>query len=109
MLTNDELMRIRDEANSILKAIGSHIKLCDPVRHKESAIQYRTATYTNAVVIIGNGGCGIGDPVILGILQVVDIHRPFKWLTSGLPGPNTKKIYHYADPVRSGAMRSGWC
>lgn len=90
---------LRECCNDILKKRGSYLRLTDFVRGKERAAQFKTATFTNVVVIFEP--TGVMSVTILGIIQVVDIHRPFQWMIEGLPGPNTRKIYYHKDKEAS--------
>lgn len=94
---------LRECCNDILKNQGSYLRLTDFVRRKERAAQFKTATFTNVVVIFEI--TEVMNATILGIVQVIDIHKPFRWMIEGLPGPNTRKIYHHQDKEVSA---SGW-
>jgi DNA topoisomerase IA len=94
--TGSVVEQIKSASNEILRAQKSHLKLTDMVRRKDLAIQFKTATYTHVVVILS------ADHTIIGIVQVIDIHRPFKWMMNGLPGPNTRKIYFHKDMNKKG-------
>jgi len=94
---------LRECCNDILKNQGSYLRLTNFVRGKERAAQFKTATFTNVVVIFEI--TEVMNATILGIVQVIDIHKPFQWMIEGLPGPNTRKIYYHKDKETSS---NGW-